>query len=201
MSYRGKHKGSYGNQRRGRSAFHGQRGGKIDRSTGISVPGWYGPSPGGGYSGKTKDLDATVQKEAEILGPMFDRDIQIRFNSDRESGGAWLKDRSGSNDQVGLNAALRTKWPNGMRAYDYLKSKGLDIINDRREIEQLEEQFGKKVVVETFTDKSVLNPGVAKKYTDDWNPADRDYLSLDHKSVSDAVSWLKKNVDPHKIKN
>jgi hypothetical protein len=47
--------------------------------------------PGGGYMGITEDLDATVQRAAELLTRAFDMGVEIRFNSDRLSGGAWLE--------------------------------------------------------------------------------------------------------------
>jgi len=63
----------------------------ITRSTGISpgVP-WAGPLPGGGYNGKTKRLDRAVARSAEWLGRHFACDVQVRFNSHRLSGGAFI---------------------------------------------------------------------------------------------------------------
>ena len=84
----------------------------ITRSTGISpgVP-WAGPLPGGGYEGKTKRLDRAVCNFAEwlrihVLGP-----VQVRFNSDRLSGGAFVYpglrgDPSFSTPEIGLTARL-----------------------------------------------------------------------------------------------
>lgn len=63
----------------------------ITRSTGISpgVP-WAGPLPGGGYEGKTKRLDRAVAHFADWLERHFDGPVEIRFNSDRLSGGAYV---------------------------------------------------------------------------------------------------------------
>jgi len=87
---------------------------KIERSPGTLVT--VGRIPyvvGGGYEGKTKKLDDVVQNEATLLAKYFKRPISIRFNSDRESGGAWIKDNIDSS-QVGLNARLK----NGKIVYE-----------------------------------------------------------------------------------
>ena len=63
----------------------------ITRSLGISpgVP-WGGPLPGGGYDGKTKRLDRAVQRFAEWLHRRIAGPVQVRFNSHRLSGGAFV---------------------------------------------------------------------------------------------------------------
>lgn len=60
---------------------------EIKRHGGTAVHGFI---VGGGYEGRTKELDQIVQREAELLKATYNRDVQIRFNSDRLSGGAWL---------------------------------------------------------------------------------------------------------------
>lgn len=77
----------------------------IERGAGIST-GLNGYLVGGGYYGKTNELDDIVKKEAEILQGLYGLDVQIRFNSDRESGGAWVIDGK-SNCSIGLSASLR----------------------------------------------------------------------------------------------
>lgn len=72
----------------------------ITRSTGMQVGMW---SPGGGYSGCTNKLDDYVATAAQLLEQHFQRDIEIRFNSDRKSGGAFFK---GLPFSVGVNATL-----------------------------------------------------------------------------------------------
>ncbi len=63
----------------------------ITRSAGISpgVP-WAGPLPGGGYQGKTNRLDRAVARFAAWLQRHFDCPVEIRFNSHRLSGGAFV---------------------------------------------------------------------------------------------------------------
>jgi hypothetical protein len=63
----------------------------ITRSIGISpgVP-WAGPLPGGGYEGKTRRLDRAVQRFAEWLRIHLTGRVEIRFNSHRLSGGAFV---------------------------------------------------------------------------------------------------------------
>ncbi len=85
----------------------------ITRSGGTVVTGPFGGSAfvvGGGYSGLTDELDATVARAAELLRDAFEWDVEIRFNSDRESGGAWLVTPQRSdfwrNCEVSLGAQL-----------------------------------------------------------------------------------------------
>ena len=63
----------------------------ITRSLGID-PGlpWSGPLPGGGYEGKTRRLDRAVQRFAEWLHARIAGPVQVRFNFDRLSGGAFV---------------------------------------------------------------------------------------------------------------
>jgi len=61
---------------------------------------------GGGYEGKTDKLDKQVQLAAKLLIEAFGGDVQIRFNSHRLSGGAWLVDGPqndyNNNNNVGI---------------------------------------------------------------------------------------------------
>jgi hypothetical protein len=88
----------------------------ITRSLGIS-PGlpWGGPLPGGGYDGKTKRLDRTVQRFAEWLRRRIAGPVQVRFNSHRLSGGAFVYPDVGPDariafdtPEIGLGARLIT---------------------------------------------------------------------------------------------
>lgn len=63
---------------------------EITRSIGHAVNGGY--IVGGGYVGLTQQLDEAVKRQAEWLREQFpDHDVQIRFNSDRKSGGAFIE--------------------------------------------------------------------------------------------------------------
>lgn len=73
----------------------------ITRSKGIAVPGWHGPRPGGGGTGITEELDATVERAAHLLQKWAGEDVEIRFNSDRQSGGAFTKNTT--TDEVGIS--------------------------------------------------------------------------------------------------
>jgi hypothetical protein len=79
----------------------------ITRSTGTPIPG-SGLVAGGGYRGLTGELDAAVCEAARALVRAYGTDVEIRYNSDRESGGAWLVTPDGRNDRVGICASLVT---------------------------------------------------------------------------------------------
>jgi hypothetical protein len=74
----------------------------ITRSEGIFVGGF---NPGGGRYGLTENLDSIVSTAAEALRERYGRDVEIRFNSDRLSGGAYL---NGLGASVGISAQLYT---------------------------------------------------------------------------------------------
>ena len=103
----------------------------ITRSLGIDpgVP-WAGPLPGGGYEGKTKRLDRAVQRFAEWLNGRIAGPVQVRFNSDRLSGGAFVypglePDARITFDtpEVGLSAGLITP-PDVQRRRDRAWKRG-----------------------------------------------------------------------------
>jgi hypothetical protein len=76
----------------------------ITRSVGNVVGGFV---VGGGHSGATAELDTAVDNAAKALRDSFGRDVEIRFNSDRKSGGAWLVTHPGhewGNTWVGITA-------------------------------------------------------------------------------------------------
>jgi hypothetical protein len=64
---------------------------------------------GGGYRGVTAELDQVVTSAASALADWYGSDIEIRFNSDRESGGAWLVSADGRNHYVGICASVVTR--------------------------------------------------------------------------------------------
>jgi hypothetical protein len=63
---------------------------------------------GGGVYGITAGLDAVVAEAADALRAAYGRDVEIRFNSDRESGGAFVVTPDGRKDCVGIAASLIT---------------------------------------------------------------------------------------------
>ena len=83
----------------------------VTRSPGLPT-GYMGLVAGGGVTGATWELDSTVRAAAEALGMAYPgRDVTIRFNSNRLSGGAWIVthpvDGYGRNAEVGVCAELR----------------------------------------------------------------------------------------------
>jgi hypothetical protein len=87
----------------------------IERSAGLPIVvgyGFYGMA-GGGYRGLTAALDQTVQRAAERLTAAYRMPVVIRFNSNRESGGAFLRtheiDGLDANAEVGIWAQLITE--------------------------------------------------------------------------------------------
>jgi len=152
----------------------------ITRSGGTVVHGFV---VGGGYEGLTKELDATVAQEAEALSKAFGRDVEIRFNSDRNSGGAWLADSLQGftgNCQVGLTAALVTDWPSDMSLEEYRRR---------------EHELPKELRISTMVDQSALiDPDTASQGTDA-----RRYSWRYHETVNSALRWLVANVDKSKL--
>ena len=76
---------------------------KIERCYGISTG--LGYLVGAGGSGKTKELDDLVQKAAVLLKEKLGVNITIRFNTDRQSGGAFVQDGEMSS-KIGITAGL-----------------------------------------------------------------------------------------------
>ncbi len=79
--------------------------GAISRCAGIATGTAY--LCGDGYTGKTAELDAAVANAAKILAEMYGTDVEIRFNHNRESGGAFVRDGQ-QNCSIGLGARQYT---------------------------------------------------------------------------------------------
>lgn len=79
----------------------------ITRSTGTPLPGSCLVA-GGGYTGITPGLDAIVCEAARALARAYGQPVEIRYNSDRESGGAWLVTEDGYSAHVGIWAQVIT---------------------------------------------------------------------------------------------
>lgn len=100
----------------------------IERSAGIVCR--VGVIPfvvGGGYEGKTEALDTAVQAGAVALQEMFDHPVVTRFNSDRMSGGAFLRTNDDINSFAG-NAEIQI----GACLFDLEKMKRQDADFARR---------------------------------------------------------------------
>jgi len=158
----------------------------ITRSTGLYT-GYGAYFCGNGYEGTTKELDDTVKREAELLTTTFKRDIEIRFNSDRESGGAWLKNSLegfAGNCQVGLGAGIRAIKPEGMSREDWVHNSTREFRNSQP----------KKLYITSYAkasalkDHSLANDGYSEPISYRF-----------HQSVGEALAWLIENVDREKI--
>ncbi len=68
----------------------------------------FGLVAGGGSFGITAELDRVVAEAAAALAAAYSTEVVIRFNSDRESGGAFLVTPDGDNAGVGITASLVT---------------------------------------------------------------------------------------------
>lgn len=170
---------------------------EITRSAGLPT-GYGGYIAGGGYSGATKGLDETVQRAAKALTRSFKRDVEIRFNSHRQSGGAWLKDDlpgfSGS-AQVGLGAALRPQPPKGKSKDEWYRELGRKHGSWTRGMLDEIEAAPKHVVVDTYIAGSVLKrPGLANS----GNP-DHRYASHNHRSIAEGLAFLLTHVNTIKL--
>jgi hypothetical protein len=99
--------------------------GTIPRVCGTPVPVF--PLPGGGYEGITDQLDRAVARAARFLARLTGKDITIRFNSDRRSGGAWLVDKARDDCSVMIGAYIlapryiRRKWKRLSAAGAYVR--------------------------------------------------------------------------------
>jgi hypothetical protein len=170
----------------------------IERFTGYPVPlggltslpaGYYG-LPGGGYRGLTDELDALVQEAAEKLTAEYGRDVVIRFNSNRESGGAYLKDAPTKDCLVGINGGLyRPSWAElGMTMDDYLDRHR----DDRAWYEALPQTLGvhTNVNVAALIDPSLATDGRYHRDPSEDSP----YSYVKHESVDAALVWLRQKV-------
>jgi hypothetical protein len=165
----------------------------ITRSTGIpAIAGgaFYGMA-GGGYEGATEGLDATVQEAARALEAAYGMDVVIRFNSDRESGGAWLRthehDGIDANAEVGIGASVVTKrilarWEAWSTRYaeDDEANYWRDLLRDRPE--------GVVTVTAHITAAAAGPRAGALRELDDWNDYEGGYHHGEAESVADALA-------------
>lgn len=160
----------------------------ISRSTSVSVAAlgipWAGPLPGGGYEGATPALDRAVQRHARALQAWLGRRvrIEIRFNSDRESGGAWVWDGDGlgSSCTLGLTA--------GIEPDNSLTPNGEWVQNPR----------ASRLYHRVYLEHTLARPNVTLRPDDeDWG--NDDHYSILVRGTADGIRLLKRLVDPKKL--
>ncbi len=159
----------------------------ITRSTGI--PAGYGLFAGGGYSGASESLDQTVQYAAEAMQQAFGRDVEIRFNSDRCSGGAWMRHPGegvlGANVKVGVRAVLITQEANE-RAVKHLLA-----------LASMQRKPGLYVSARFAHD--VARGGLKLDKPSGIDTSGQPYTSAEHESVDAAIAWLTERIDVAKL--
>jgi len=157
----------------------------IERHAGIAVSGFI---VGGGYTGKTEELDATVRRASEMMLAEFNRPIEIRFNSDRHSGGAWLKNSLpgfSGNCQLGLCAGLAKIRPEGLTDNEWW-----DMPRAEREV------LPEEIKIDVVADGSCL------KHRADRNclrASGTDYAFNYFASLEDGLEWIRLHVDYRKL--
>ena len=168
----------------------------ITRSPGLPT-GYFGLVAGGGYSGITGELDRVVAEQAELLSKAFDRAVEIRFNSDRRSGGAWLKDGlpgfSGSS-QVGFSASLSAKPPAGKTYSQWLDDLHAEHSN-WSDVQRVLDKAPQEIVISTYISSTAAkDPAIVTE-----GPKDSRYASTRHHSLREGLEFLKKHVDRSKL--
>lgn len=156
----------------------------ISRYGGAS-PGfpYMGPLPGGGYEGSTQELDDLVKDASVALVAEYGRDVRIRFNSDRRSGGAWIADGG-----IGFNAFCTIGICAG---YQKILPKGTNIlywVSDRErdaEFAALPETLKMHLYVK---ESALRDPSLATNRS-----VARPYMYMEIESVSAAIDWLRQN--------
>lgn len=147
----------------------------ITRHTGrVCVPGlpyMYGA----GYQGATPELDRLVVRAAKMLWKAYSTDIEIRFNTDRRSGGAWLHS-VGKAGGIGLGGGLGKQRPAGLTDEQWW---GMD----RTEYYALPDVL----YIDTFIDATYCDPAIVNE----GNP-DHRYAYHEHKTLAAGLRWLKR---------
>jgi len=148
----------------------------ITRHTGkVCVPGlpyMYGA----GYGGATPELDRLVVRAAKMLTKAYGLDVEIRFNTDRRSGGAHPI-VNGQAVSIGLSAGLKKQRPAGLTDQEWWEYPRIG--NDK---------LPDVLYIYTFLDAAycadpdIVNGG---------NPGFR-YAYHEHKTLAAGLRWLKR---------
>ena len=166
----------------------------IERFTGYQVPvgafpglpdGYYG-LPGGGIRGLTDELDALVMEAAERLRTQVGADIQVRYNSDRKSGGAYLMPES-KYGTIGVNAGL---YPPSREDLGMTIDQWLDRVMTP-EGKAWAKSLPLHLEIHTYVHVGVLrDPSLADQGSSIGQP----YSYRKHDSLDAAFAWFRENV-------
>jgi hypothetical protein len=130
---------------------------------------------GAGCKGATPEVDRLVVRAAKMLAKAYGLDVEIRFNTDRRSGGAWLRDIEDA-DAIGLCANLQKQRPDGLSDQQWWDYPRPDYY-----------KLPDVLCVYTYIDarhcanSAILNSG---------NPDFR-YAYHEHKTLAAGLRWLK----------
>lgn len=139
----------------------------ITRSFGMSTGTGY--LVGSGYEGKTKELDDLVADIANRLSTLYPNNgVEIRFNNNRESGGAFIKDGDWS-ASIGVGAGYYSSKIQAMTSEEKisLPDKDLEALMREKDI----------ILFHVVLDKSLLKPDVSADGCFDSQNAAFDFLS------------------------
>ena len=142
----------------------------IERSVGITTGTGY--LVGDGYKGKTNELDTAVVEISKLMEDTFKKDIEIRFNHDRESGGAFIKDNAFS-CKIGIGVRLASSKYLAMSRQEKDNLSALDI---------------RKLPNDVMFYHVVIDKNLIKEF----NEKDR---YKDFNSLDDAYDWLSENMN------
>jgi len=131
----------------------------IIRSAGLPT-GHLGLLAGGGYSGATEELDSLVYRAAEALRTAYPRNVTIRFNSDRRSGGAWLitheVDGFGRNAEIGITFGY---YPNPAHVTAAYAAHGAGFLATYRELRAYCDSLPRSIMINAYVgDASRIAP-------------------------------------------
>lgn len=172
---------------------------RIERSAGTLVEvGGLPARVGGGFRGKRDDQDEAVCEFARRLADEFPHEVQIRYNTNRLGGGAWLVD--GKRDaQVGLGADLVPPQWHRDQFQEYLedgKDGGLDRDKkpprpSRMDPDELDLKFSVNVKVPAIPES------LANRTSSIGDRSDYAYLRFD--DLEEAWDWFIDNVNRDEV--